>query len=292
MRRCRNVSRFIIAAVLVAASAVGTSPALAARKPPDPDRPYWRTNLFKRVVFDQKYLVMNWFPQQFKDPLFDCSLGAGLVIAIQSASRADGGFDLYQENHIYASASPAATSAARFFTGLGEGVVAASLLGITYVSARHDHNDRLAEASSLATEALFNAGIWVEVLKAATARVRPFNTDANRFFQYGASDNRSFPSGHAMGAFSVAAVFAGVYRDKTWVAWLSYGLATTIALSRLVLGRHYPADVLVGGVLGASFGRAAVARNGDETLRKKGTIVPVVGPNGRGVGIGWRYAWK
>src|SRR4029077_7587946 len=104
-----------------------------------------RTNLFKRVVFDQKYLVMSWFPQQFKDPLFDCSLGTGLVIAIQSGTREVGGFDLYLENDIYAHASPAATSAARFFTGLGEGVVAASLLGVTYLSARHDHNDRLAE---------------------------------------------------------------------------------------------------------------------------------------------------
>jgi membrane-associated phospholipid phosphatase len=292
MRWRPALDRWIVVAALAATVAGAHTPALAKHKPPDPDRPYWRTNLFKRVVFDQPYLVTRWFPEQFKDPLFDSTLGAGLFIAIQSGSRSAGTFDAGLENAIHKGASPFAINAAHVFTDLGEGVVGAALLGITYGAARHDHNDRLAEASSLAGEALLNAGIWVEVLKAASARVRPGNPDANRFFQYGAPDNASFPSGHAMGAFSVAAVFAGVYRDTTWVPWVSYGLATSIGLSRIVLGRHYPGDVLVGGVLGASIGRAVVARNGEENLRKKSSIVPVVGPGGRGVGIGWSLSWK
>jgi len=271
----------------------GAAPAWAAKKKADVDRPYWRTNLFKRIGTDQKFLLTRWMPHEFKDPLFVCSFGAGLVIAVQSASREAGGFDLYLQQHIQDGAGSTATSTAHVLTDLGEGVVAASLLGITYLSARHTRNDQLAEASSLAAESLADAGIWVTVLKAATARVRPNNPNANRFFQYGASQNNSFPSGHAMGAFSVAAVFAGVYRNnKKWVPWLSYGLATMIGASRIVLGRHYPGDVIVGGVLGASIGRGVVARNGEETSRMRGTIVPVVGPEGRGVGVGWRYAWK
>jgi undecaprenyl-diphosphatase len=196
------------------------------------------------------------------------------------------------ENAIYDAASPGATQAAHVFTAMGEGVVAASLLGITYLSARRAHNDRLSEASSLAAESLITAGIWVTVLKAAAARVRPQYANANRFFQYGAAQNNSFPSGHAMGSFSVASVFAGVYHDTKWVAWLSYGVATMISASRVVLGRHYPGDVIVGGVLGASIGRGVVARNGEETARSQGTLVPVVGPSGRGVGVGWCYAWN
>jgi hypothetical protein len=35
-----------------------------------------------------------------------------------------------------------------------------------------------------------------------------------------------------------------------------------------------------------------VARSGEEDSRRKGTIVPVVGPEGRGVGVGWSYSWK
>src|SRR5262245_60928653 len=33
----------------------------------DGDRPYWRTNLFKRVATDQKFLVTRWWPQEIKD---------------------------------------------------------------------------------------------------------------------------------------------------------------------------------------------------------------------------------
>jgi hypothetical protein len=288
----RSVNRRIAAAIIVAATAGAHTCALAARKPPDPNRPYWRTNLFKRVVFDQKYLVVQWFPQQFKNPLFDASLGTGLAMAIQSGSRASGTFDVGLENGIHRSAGSGATSVANAFTALGEGIVGASLLGVTYLSARRARNDRLAEASSLAGEALLNAGIWVEVLKAATARVRPNNPDQNRFFQYGGSQSNSFPSGHAMGAFSVAAVFAEEYHDTKWVPWLSYGIATMIGTSRIVLGRHFPGDVIVGATLGASIGHGIVARNGEENARKRGTIVPVVGPEGRGIGIGWSYSWK
>lgn len=264
----------------------------AAAKVAEVDRPYWRTNLFKRVATDQKFLFTRWLPHEFKDPLFVSSLGAGLAIAIQSGSREAGAFDVALEGDIHDASGPVVTSAAHAFTALGEGVVAASLLGITYLSARRAHNDRLSEASSLAAESLINAGIWVTVLKAATARVRPGNPDANRFFRYGEAQNNSFPSGHAMGAFSVAAVFAGVYHDKTWVSWFSYGLATMISVSRVALGRHYPSDILVGAVLGASIGRGVVARNGEETDRKHGTIVPVVGLGGRGVGVAWSYSWN
>lgn len=293
MRFPRSKQDAVLAITLFVAGQVLGSPAWAAPKATDVDRPYWRTNLFKRIVTDQKFLLTRWLPHEFKDPMFVCSFGAGLAIAIQSGSREAGAFDLYLENDIQNAAGSTATNAAHVFTGLGEGVVAASLLGITYLSARRAHDDQLAEASSLAAEALVDAGIWVTVLKAATARVRPNNPGENRFFQYGAAQNNSFPSGHAMGAFSVAAVFAGVYRtNKKWVPWLSYGLASMIAASRLVLGRHYPADVFVGGVLGASIGRGVVFRNGEETARKRGTIVPVVGPDGRGVGVGWRRSWN
>ena len=288
----RIVSCWILAVTLVVTSAASGSPVWAARKVKDPDRPYWRTNLFKRVLTDQKFLVTRWFPHEFKDPMFACSLGAGVAIAIQSGSRENGAFDVALENDIQNASGSAATSAAHVFTALGEGVVVASILGITYLSSRRTHDDRLAEASSLAAESFIDAGIWVTVLKLATARVRPNQPGANRFFQYGGSQATSFPSGHAMGAFSVASVFAEKYRDKKWVPWLSYGLATMVSASRLVLGRHYPGDVVVGAVLGASIGRGVVARSGEEDSRRRGTIVPVVGPEGRGVGVGWSYSWK
>ena len=95
-----------------------------------------------------------------------------------------------------------------------------------------------------------------------------------------------------MCAFSVASVFAELYRDKTWVPWLSYGLATLIGGSRLARGRHFPSDMVVGAVLGASIGRGVVARSGRELHVARGTFGPAWGPRGRSVGFGWRYSWN
>jgi membrane-associated phospholipid phosphatase len=291
MRCSRNAGCWAFAAALcVAGAGLGSSAAAASTSDRD-DRPYWRTNLFKRVFADQKFLVTRWWPQELKEPWFAGTLGASATVMIVSATDTNGGWEVSLENGIAAGASPGAKSAAHVFTTIGNGPAAAAILGIAYLSARRAHDDRFAEASSLAVESLADAGIWIVVLKSVAARVRPGNPDPNRFFHYGVPDNNSFPSGHAMGAFSLASVFAELYRDKTWVPWVSYGTATLIGASRLVLGRHFPSDVIIGAVLGTSIGRGVVARGGHEIPRMRGSIGPVLGPEGRGVGVGWSTSW-
>jgi membrane-associated phospholipid phosphatase len=291
MRSARNAGRWILAAVVFLAVAGLGSAAAAASSSDHDDRPYWRTNLFKRVFTDQKFLVTRWWPQEFTEPWFAGTLGASMTVAIVSAADTRGGWEVSLENGIAESASPGAKDAAHVFTTIGNGPAAAAVLGIAYLSARRAHDDRFAEASSLAVESLVDAGIWIFALKSVATRVRPGNPDANRFFHYGVPDNNSFPSGHAMGAFSLASVFAELYRDTKWVPWVSYGTATVIGASRLVLGRHFPSDVIVGAVLGTSIGRGVVARGGHEIPRVRGSFGPVFGPEGRGVGVGWTYAW-
>jgi len=292
MRFGSSAARWVVAAsLLTAGSSLGPG-AFAKWKSDDADRPYWRTNLFKRVATDQKFLLTRWWPHEIHDPMFASTLGVGLAMVIESGSNDAGGQDLSWGNEISRGSGSDTKNFSHVFTKLGNGPVVASILGITYLSARRAHDDRLSEASSLAAESLLDAGIWIVALKSATARVRPQQADAGRFFQYGHVNNGSFPSGHAMGAFSVAAVFAESYRDRKWVPWLSYGMATLISASRLALGRHFPGDVVVGAVLGASIGRGVVARSDEEAPRTKGSFGPVVGPEGRGVGVGWSYSWK
>ena len=58
----------------------------------------------------------------------------------------------------------------------------------------------------------------------------------------------SFPSDHATAAFALAvAIF--IYHRRA--GWLMLAMATVVALSRVVVGTHYPSDILAGALLGS-----------------------------------------
>ncbi len=59
----------------------------------------------------------------------------------------------------------------------------------------------------------------------------------------------SFPSGHSTNAFMIAALLAERVRKKRYYPYCMAGL---VAFSRVYLGVHYPADVIVGSCLGLS----------------------------------------
>ncbi len=59
----------------------------------------------------------------------------------------------------------------------------------------------------------------------------------------------SFPSGHASMIFSLAGVFSLTVK-RNWLRLLFIGLASVIAAARIVVGVHWPVDVLAGAALG------------------------------------------
>jgi undecaprenyl-diphosphatase len=63
----------------------------------------------------------------------------------------------------------------------------------------------------------------------------------------------SFPSGHAASGFAFA---AAVGRDQPWLGMALRFLAAAVAYSRVHTGVHYPGDVVVGSLVGASAGQA------------------------------------
>jgi undecaprenyl-diphosphatase len=90
-----------------------------------------------------------------------------------------------------------------------------------------------------------------KLLKRAFVRERPFIAYATIDPAMAPLDRYSFPSGHTLHAVSFA-LQASVHFPQ--LAWVLMPLALTIAASRVVLGLHYPTDVLAGAILGASLG--------------------------------------
>src|SRR5580698_9393093 len=63
----------------------------------------------------------------------------------------------------------------------------------------------------------------------------------------------SFPSGHAASGFAFA---AAIGRDQAWLGLALRFLAAAVGYSRVHTGVHYPGDVVVGALIGASTGQA------------------------------------
>jgi undecaprenyl-diphosphatase len=85
-------------------------------------------------------------------------------------------------------------------------------------------------------------------LKSKTSRPRPFAVE--NAVRAGADplDRFSFPSGHTLHAVAFSIVAIAYYPALTW---LLVPFTLLVATSRVVLGLHYPSDVLAGAALGA-----------------------------------------
>jgi undecaprenyl-diphosphatase len=86
-------------------------------------------------------------------------------------------------------------------------------------------------------------------LKARTLRPRPYQAHADIERFAAPLDRFSFPSGHTLHAVAFTLVALAYYPALAWLLW---PFTLLVALSRVVLGLHYPSDVLVGAVLGAA----------------------------------------
>jgi membrane-associated phospholipid phosphatase len=149
-------------------------------------------------------------------------------------------------------------------TSLGTLIVPVSFYAVGLI--RKD--TKMQNTALLAGEAVADAEIVTEILKPAVARVRPSALAPNANFRdtwaEGGSrfsaDHNSFPSGHAIAAFSVATIISRRYRNHRWVPFVAYAAAATVGFSRVTLNAHYLSDVFAGGALGYSISRFAVLR--------------------------------
>jgi len=147
-------------------------------------------------------------------------------------------------------------------TGIALVIMPLSFYGVSL--ARHNIYDQ--HTSLLVAESVLDAELVDAVMKTAFRRVRPRDVPpggnfADTFFEAGGGlfgGQNSFPSGHAIAAFSIATIFADRYSRHRWVPWLAYGLAATIGFSRITTQSHFTSDVFVGAVLGYSISHYVV----------------------------------
>lgn len=131
-----------------------------------------------------------------------------------------------------------------FISRLGDGIVWYVLMGILPLMYG-------TEAMGIALHMGLVAAAGVVIykwIKHHFIRERPFVT--HTVIQRGTYtlDRYGFPSGHTLHAVAFAILITAYFPG---MAWLIIPFSALIAASRMVLGLHYPSDVLMGAAIGA-----------------------------------------
>ena len=135
-----------------------------------------------------------------------------------------------------------------FFTAvsrLGDGMFWYALMAAMVLL---DGLDGLKASAHLATTGVF-ALLLYKLLKHWTRRPRPFASDVRIRAWIAPLDEFSFPSGHTLHAVAFTLVALAHYPQ---LAWLLIPFSASVAVSRVVLGLHYPSDVLAATAIGTA----------------------------------------
>jgi undecaprenyl-diphosphatase len=148
--------------------------------------------------------------------------------------------------------SPAVRDLFRVVSRLGDGVFWYLLMLLLPVV----FGERaLRPALAMAVTGGLGVGLY-KLLKHRLVRERPFVTFAGIRAGTVPLDRYSFPSGHTLHAVSFTVIATTQFPV---LGWLLVPFAALVAASRVVLGLHYPTDVLAGALLGGALAAGACA---------------------------------
>ena len=152
--------------------------------------------------------------------------------------------DLRMCLHVNRRAGARAVALFRVASKLGDGPLWVALIPVLW--AVDGGSWALALAGALAT-----AAAVYQVTKRGTGRARPHDACPEVRRLEPPLDRYSFPSGHTLHAVAASMVVSAAEPVAGLALW---PLTALIALSRVVLGLHYPSDVLAGAAIGLAIG--------------------------------------
>lgn len=112
----------------------------------------------------------------------------------------------------------------------------------------------------IVTTAFILGGIVTHTIKPLLSLPRPGEVlalDVLHFIGNPVINHHSMPSGHSLAAMCMGTLWVCLIRthqSTRRLEWLSWAVASSIAASRIAVGAHWPADVLVGSGLGLMVG--------------------------------------
>jgi undecaprenyl-diphosphatase len=132
----------------------------------------------------------------------------------------------------------------RTVSRLGDGVIWYSLMALLPVIGGYNG---LVVTLHMVMTALIGLLIY-KIAKRCSGRERPYVSHAGQVAcAMPPLDRYSFPSGHTLHAVSLTLVLCSYFPQMIWVL---LPFAVLVALSRMILGLHYPSDVLAGALIG------------------------------------------
>jgi len=252
-----SILLFSVILIVTSNGLAQTTPSSRALPKPTPDL---EKKFLINILDDQRAIWTSPFRLRGSDARWLAPLGVSTMALIATDRRTSGELVENGDNLNRLRIS-------RNISRLGSLYSTAGVAGVIYLAGRATHNDHLRETGLLATEALIDSGIVVTALKTASQRQRPPEDHSSGEFFDGGS---SFPSGHAISAWSLATVIAQEYgHHRPLVQVGAYGLATAVSLSRYTGRNHFLSDVLVGSAMGYGIGRYVYHKRHDPALDAK-----------------------
>jgi len=233
------------------------SPTPQASATPSPEKQF-----FKNILRDQRAFILSPFHLTKDDAKFLLPLGAATAALI--ATDRSTSAELIENG-----AHPTRLRISKDISYLGTGYATGGIAATFYLLGRATHNARARETGLLGAEALIDSAIDVEALKTITRRPRPDQDGGHADFFDGERGD-SFPSGHAISAWSLATIISEEYHKRPLVRVTAYGLATAVSVARYTGRNHFLSDVLVGSALGYGIGHYVYKTHHDPNIDADG----------------------